>query len=85
MTFGGTEWNVFSCNETLSLVIVAAESNPAFPFYFFYHPNGNAYRLFGEGTGDKGASRAAYDELSKLTFKDFAALFAATQAVPRKQ
>ena len=83
-TFGGTKWLVYSCNDQISLVIVSAPGNPAMPFYFFLTPEGASYRLMGEGNGSKTASKAALDDLSKLTRAEIAALFAATKAVQRR-
>src|SRR6516162_3460578 len=72
-TFGGTNWLVYSCDDRASMVVVAAQGNPASPFYFFLTPDGGTYRIRGEGTGDKKASDAAFDALSKMTPADFGA------------
>lgn len=79
-TFGGTSWTVYSCDDQASMVVVSAQGNPASPFYFFLQPNGGTYTVTGEGNGDKKASDAAGDALSKMTPADFAELLAATKA-----
>jgi hypothetical protein len=62
------------------MVVVSAPGNPALPFYFLLKPNGGSYAIEGEGNGDKKASDAAGDSLSKMTPAEFAALLAATKA-----
>lgn len=78
-TFGGTDWLVYSCDDRASMVVFSAPGNPAMPFYFFLKPEAGTYRIEGEGTGDKQASHAAGDSLSKLTPTEFASLLAATK------
>ena len=65
-SYGGTNWLLYACDDGHSLVIVSAEGNPATPFYFMFAWKNGAYRLHGEGTGDKKATQAAFDDLSKL-------------------
>jgi hypothetical protein len=77
-TLGGSNWLVYSCDDQASMVVVSAQGNPASPFYFFLTPSGGTYRIMGEGTGDKKASDAAGDALSKMNPADFTALLAAT-------
>ena len=64
--FGTGEWLVYACSDKKSVAIVANQGNPAQPFYFFFSPDGERYRLVGEGTGSKAATQAAYDQLSKF-------------------
>ena len=77
-TFGGTEWLVYGCDDGSSMVVVSAPGNPAMPFYFFIRPEAGTYRIDGEGSGDKEASRTAGDSLSRLTPAELASLLAAT-------
>ena len=72
-TFGMTEWALFSCDDK-TLVIVAAEGNPADPFYFTLFPQGSDYQVFGEGTGNREATDAAFAEIEKLSFTQIRAL-----------
>lgn len=85
-TFGGTRWVVYSCDDLASMVVISAQGNPASPFYFFLKPKPDAgnYTITGEGNGDKKASDAAGDALSKMTPADLAALLAATKATAPK-
>jgi hypothetical protein len=85
-TYGKTDWLIYSCNNNKAegnamLVLVSAPGNPAMPFVFFYYIKDGGYRLYGEGTGNKGATRAALDELQQLTEKDIANLIAETRQV----
>ena len=73
-TFGATQWLVYSCSDGKSLLFVSAANSPASPFYFSLTPE----RLFGEGTGDQGATDAAYADIRKLSEADVAALLQAT-------
>ena len=65
-SFGRTNWLVYACDDGHSLVVVSGEGNPAIPFYFIFAWKDGAYQLYGEGTGDKKVTQAAFDELSKL-------------------
>ena len=80
-TYGKTDWLVYSCDDTRSVVVVSAEGNPAVPFYFIVYvkPDG-AVKLYGEGNGDKSASQAAFDELKQLSQSEVAALVAQSRA-----
>jgi hypothetical protein len=80
-TFGGTDWMIYSCDDQASMVMVAAPGNPASPFIFFISADAGRYHIEGEGTGDKGASQAAGDELSRLPQEKFAALLVETRTV----
>jgi hypothetical protein len=77
--FGGTNWIVYSCDDQQSMVVISAGGSPASPFYFVLKPNGGTYSITGEGTGDKKASDAAGDALSRMTPADFATLLAETR------
>ena len=61
-TYGSSQWLVYSCNDLKSLVFVSKPKSAAFPFYFFLTPNG----LHGEGTGDKKATDAAFDDIKQI-------------------
>lgn len=78
-TFGGSEWEVYSCEDQASMVVISAQGNPASPFYFFLKSTGGVYRITGEGNGDKKASDAAARALESMTSTDFAELLAATR------
>ncbi len=75
-TYGGTEWNVYGCDDRQSVAIITAPGNPATPFIFFFSHNSGGYQLHGEGTGDKKITDKAYNELAALTELDIAALAA---------
>jgi hypothetical protein len=65
-SYGGTNWLLYACDDGRSLVVVSGEGNPATPFYFMFAWQDGTYLLRGEGTGDKKATQAAFDDLSKL-------------------
>lgn len=77
--FGGTKWIVYSCDDQASMVILSATGNPALPFYFHVRPEDDGYRVSGQGTGDKKASRAALDALATMLPAEFSALLTATK------
>lgn len=78
---GGSDWMVLSCSDGRSMVVVSAQGNPAGPFVFFLKPlPDGAYAISGEGNGDKAASDAALEALTRYTTADLAALLAATKA-----
>jgi len=79
--FGGTPWLVYSCDDQASMVVVSGKDNPAMPFVFFLKPQNRTYAVSGEGNGDRAASDAAGNALSRMTPAEFAALLAETQVV----
>ncbi len=84
-TFGGTEWIVYSCDDEVSLVVVSAQGNPAFPFFFYLQRKAESYQVVGEGNGDKRASEAAGRVLSELSSAEIAALLAATKTAASRR
>lgn len=78
--YGGTDWVVYSCSDGRTVVIHSAAGNPAMPFYFIFFRQDERMRLYGEGTGDKKASEAAYKELEAMSERDVAALVRETKA-----
>ena len=83
-TFGGTRWLVHGCSDGKSVVVVSAPGNPAMPFYFFVYPEGEGYRLYGEGNGDRAATKPAYDELSASLSEAFVTALHAETVVSAK-
>ena len=84
-TFGATEWIVYSCDDGVSLVVVSAQGNPAFPFFFHLRPNAETYQVVGEGNGDPRASDAAGRDLTELRVAEIAALLAETKAAASRR
>ena len=64
-TYGKASWLVYSCTTDKNVILVSAPGNPAFPFVFcFCMKEGSkdgSYHLYGEGTGNKEASGAAFE------------------------
>lgn len=83
--FGNTDWLVYSCDDGRSMVVVSADKNPATPFYFVLTPDAGGYRVTGEGSGNKQASDAGGDDLSRMGAAEFADLLAATRAGHERQ
>ena len=79
--YGGTQWVVYSCSDSRTVVIHSAAGNPAMPFYFMLFQQDGNLRLYGEGTGEKKYTEAAFKELEPMTVKDVAALVQETLAV----
>lgn len=77
--FGQTKWLVYSCDDQASMVIVTEPGNPASPFYFMLHKQGDTYAISGEGTGDKAASDAAGKEISSMSADELVDLLADTK------
>jgi hypothetical protein len=65
--YGQTQWLVYSCDDGMTLVFVAAPDSPAMPFYFVLLPTDTGYRLFGEGAGKKEATAAAFEEIKTIS------------------
>ena len=85
-TYGETAWLVYACDDSRSVVVVSDTGNPAMPFYFIVYvkPDGSM-KLYGEGTGKKSATKAAFDELQTLTLADISGLIDQAQSVGRAQ
>ena len=77
--YGASQWLVYSCDDSRTVVVVSAPGSPAFPFYFTLSPTASGYRLSGEGTGKKEATAAALNELSKLSGREIASLIEQTK------
>jgi hypothetical protein len=80
-TYAATQWLVYSCEDTRSLVFVTPQGNPAMPFYFFLRLSDGGYRLEGEGTGNKDVADSVAAELQRLSDIEIASLINETRAV----
>ncbi|WP_223669077.1 hypothetical protein [Kangiella shandongensis] len=78
--YGDANWLVYSCSDNKSLVVVSDTGNPAMPFYFSFQKIDGAYRLTGEGSGDKSTTKAAFNELKSLSGDDIQKLLAETKS-----
>ncbi|MET3116453.1 hypothetical protein AAKU64_000659 [Undibacterium sp. GrIS 1.8] len=74
-TFGGSSWLVFGCSDKRSVVVVTASGSIAAPFYFMFAFGTSGYKLYGEGTGNKAATDAAYKDLIELSASQIDGLF----------
>lgn len=81
-TLGGNEWLVYSCSDCCSVVFLSAEESPAFPFYFILTPENGTYSLYGEGTGNKDATKAAHDDILMLDSQEIISLIEETRQTP---
>ena len=78
--FGGSTWLVYGCNDGRSVIVVSGPSNPAMPFYFIFAYGPKGMELYGEGSGNKQATGAAFKELKALSQADVGALFQQAKA-----
>lgn len=81
--FGGTVWNVFSCDDDLSLVFLSASGSPAMPFYFLFTVSNGRYNLSGEGTGQKEFTSRAFEDLKQLTAQQIKTLLEEVRATAK--
>ena len=81
-TYGGTKWLVYSCDDNRTVVIVAAPDSSPSSFYFMFSPQQGRYQFSGEGTGNRQATDAAYQELRILPEGEVGALIAQTKQRP---
>jgi len=72
-TYGGQPWLAFACDDGRSVALLSAPGNAAAPFSFVVRPSEHGVRVQGDGSGDRGASAAAFAELMAM---DDAALLA---------
>jgi hypothetical protein len=73
-TVGGTQWQIYGCNDNRSVAIVTAPGNPASPFYFLFAWVNGVYTVSGEGTGRRDLTDKAYKDLIKLNRQQIDAL-----------
>lgn len=78
-TFGASEWLVYSCDNDRTLVFLSTPGSPADPYYFTVFPQGGEYHLFGEGTGDRQATDAAFKETEHFSLADIRSLIDETK------
>jgi len=76
--FGGTQWQIYGCNDNRSVAIVTAPGNPAIPFYFLLAWVNGVYTVSGEGTGRRDLTAKAYNDLIKLNRQQIDALVSET-------
>jgi len=79
-TLGGGDWLVYACDDDESIVLVTPKGNPAFPFYFSVWHERDTYQIYGEGSGDNGASAAADKDVRALDPTQIRALLSAAKA-----
>ena len=72
---GGNVWTVYACADGQTVVVVAADPNPAAPFVFIVAPDGDGVKLSGEGSGPASATDPAYEQLKSMSAADLAALY----------
>jgi hypothetical protein len=79
-SYGGSAFEVYSCDDGKSVVAVAKPGTPAYPYYFIVSPDADGkVLLYGEGDGSK-AGREAFADLNEVPAAEVAALVAATKA-----
>ena len=80
--YGGNDWLVYGCSDERSFVVVSSSESPANPFAFMFLFDGETYRIRGEGTGDQGATSAAFNELSQMTPEQISNIVSAVSEAP---
>src|SRR5437762_2570832 len=80
-TFGGTQWQIYGCNDKRSVAIVTAPGSPAIPFYFLLAWVNGVYTVSGEGTGRRDLTSKAYNDIIKLSRPQIDALVSETLKV----
>jgi hypothetical protein len=78
-SYGGTNWLVYSCDDKHSILFATAPGNPAMPFYFILYRHEGRSTLYGEGTGNKDTTSAAFADLGKLSEKEIAEIIEQTK------
>lgn len=79
--YGGVSWLVYSCEDEKSLVIFSTSDSPAMPFYYLVTHSATGYHLYGEGTGDKHVTDAAFEEIKQLTEGEIESLVKETRTI----
>jgi hypothetical protein len=81
-TCGQSKWLVYSCDDEMTLLVVAAPDNPVKPFMFVLEPGGSGESygvFFDESLGKTDATAAALAQLKALSDQDVANLIKETK------
>lgn len=81
--YGGTEWYVYSCSDSRSLVVVASPNNPAAKPNAFIVSSKDGVRRLNDAGEMMGTVLATYDDLKALKQADISALIIDTLRVGR--
>lgn len=80
--YGALPWLAYACDDGRSVALLSSPDNPASPFSFVLRPSDHGVRVQGEGTGDRGATAAAFAELMALDDAALIALYTRTLMAP---
>ena len=81
-TYGQGKWLVYSCDDEMTLLVLAAPDNPVKPFMFVLEPGGSGESygvFFDESLGKNDATAAALAQLKALSDQDVANLIKETK------
>jgi hypothetical protein len=81
-TYGQSKWLVYSCDDEMTLLVVAAPDNPIKPFMFVLEPGGSGESygvFFDESLGKTEATAGALAQLKALSDQDVANLIKETK------
>jgi hypothetical protein len=84
-SYGGSEWGIYSCTDSRTVIFYSVAGSPAAPFYFMFFRDAQGLRLYGEGNGDKQATSRAAEELAKFSVEDVDALVEETRTIASAQ
>ena len=59
----GHVWLAIACSDRETLLLIAAEPNPAAPFLFIFSPSEAGYDLRGEGNSPRDVTASAFESL----------------------
>lgn len=77
--YGGSEWGIYSCADSRTVILYSVAGSPTAPFYFMFFRDEKGLHLYGEGSGDKQATSRAAEELAKFSAEDVDALVGETK------
>jgi len=78
--YGNTQWLVYSCDDSRTLVFVSAPGSAAAPYYFKLAADRT---LTGQGSGYKPAQDAAYTDIKGLSERDINDLIEQTKKLKK--
>lgn len=75
--FGEVQWIVYACRDGHTIVFFSkAKAGRDLSFYFIVFPQDKAYRIVGEGVGDRTLTKPAFEGISAMSPDEFRALHA---------
>ena len=73
--YDAIQWYVFGCSDGQTIAFFTGPESPDdLNFYFIAFHDGEKYKVYGEGNGDRALTQPAYDAISNMRSEEYMAL-----------